>query len=189
MILALVVWLVVRLDIALAGQQTISLDLSDADVAGTVRLLAERGGLNVVISDGVKGKVTAKLVNVPVEDALEILLRVAGLGIVRRGSVIGILPRETLLRQERQEAEARARPTEFRTEIVKLQFAKATELARTLAPFLSPWGKIAADYRTNSLIIRDVPDSSVFQLLEYTAEEARPRARGSSHDGRGRPCM
>jgi type II secretory pathway component HofQ len=76
-----------------------------------------------------------------------------------------------LLKQQRDEAEARALPpVSFRTEIVKLQFANAMDLARTLTPFLSRWGKIAADKRTNSLIIRDTPNSAVFQLFGSKAE-------------------
>jgi type II secretory pathway component HofQ len=153
-------------DATLGGQQRISLDLRDADLVATIRLLAEIGGLNVVINEEVKGTVTVRVEDVSVDDALEVLFRTAGLAETRKGSLIGILPRETLLKQQREEAEARARPpVSFRTEIVKLQFANAMDLARTLTPFLSRWGKIATDKRTNSLIIRDTPNSSVFQLI------------------------
>jgi len=60
MILALVFLLITHLDVSLAGQQTVSLDLKDADVPGTIRLLAETGGLDVVISQEVKGTVTVR---------------------------------------------------------------------------------------------------------------------------------
>ena len=73
------------------------------------------------------------------------------------------MPHGTLLRQQQERAEARGlAPVEFRTEVVKLEYAKATEVARTLAPFLSPWGSMAADRRTNSLIIRDISESAIF---------------------------
>lgn len=165
--------------ITLGGQRRISLDLRDADLVETIRLLAEMGSLNVVISQEVKGTVTLRMEDVSVQDALELLLKTAGLAALRKESLIGILPREALLKRQREDAEAHAQPpVSFRTEIVRLQFAKATELARVLTPFLSRWGRIAADYRTNSLIIRDAPDSSIFQLIESRAEgppEAIPR--------------
>lgn len=167
----------VRPDGSLGGQHRLSLDLRGADLVETLRLLAQIGDLNVVISQEVKGIVTVRLEDVPVQDALEIVLKTAGLAEVRKGSVIGILPYERLLKQQRQEVEAHAQPpVSLQTEFVKLQFAKATELARILAPFLSRWGKIAADSRTNSLIIRDSPDSSIFRLIEHKRGETDQEA-------------
>lgn len=98
---------------SLAQQQTISLDLKDADVVKTIQRLAEIGDLNVVISQEVKGTVTVRLFNVPVEDALEILLQTAGLTMVQKDSVIGILPLKTLLHLDKQQAEARNQGPSF----------------------------------------------------------------------------
>ena len=145
------------------AQSSISLDVRNADLVDVLRLLAQIGGLNVIISSEVKGTVTIHLKEVSAEDFFEILLDTAGLAKVQKGSVIGILPRGTLLRQQQQSDQARGLTLgEFRTEVVKLEYAKATELARTLASFLSPWGSIAADRRTNSLIIRDISESAIF---------------------------
>ena len=47
--------------------------------------------------------------------------------------------------------------------MVPLEHADAEQLADTLAPFLSPQGKIAAYSLTNTLIIKDQP--SVVRLL------------------------
>ena len=70
------------------------------------------------------------------KDAFETLLDSTGLAKVQKGSVIGILPRGSLLRQQQQKDQARGlTPDEFRTEVVKLEYAKAMELAGTLASF------------------------------------------------------
>jgi type II secretory pathway component HofQ len=145
------------------AEQSISLNLRHADLVDVLRMLAQIGGLNVIISSEVKGTITVQVDHVSAKDAFEILLDTAGLAKVQKGSVIGILPQGTLLRQQQQSDQARAlTPSEFRTEVVKLEYAKAMELARTLASFLSPWGTIAADRRTNSLIIRDISESAIF---------------------------
>ncbi|MEE8112756.1 MAG: secretin N-terminal domain-containing protein [Nitrososphaerales archaeon] len=150
--------------VSVHAQPLVSLNLRDADVVKTLRTLAELGSLNVVISPDVHGTVTLRLKDVPVEDALEILLKTMGLAQVRKGSVIGILPRQALLEHQKQLAELRAlRQEEFRTQVVRLNYARATELAHILAPLLSPWGTITPDERTNSLIIRDVVNSPIFQ--------------------------
>lgn len=166
------------------AQSLVSLNVRAADLVNTLRSLAEMGGLNVIISPDVRGTVTLRLKDVPAEDAFEIVVKTTGLAQVRKGSVISILPYERLLRQQRQEAEARAQPPiSLRTEIVKLQFARATELARILASFLSRWGKIAADNRTNSLIIRDSADSSIFQLIEHKRGETDQEAPAPQSNG------
>ena len=41
--------------------------------------------------------------------------------------------------------------------LLPLEYADAEQLADTLAPFLSPQGKISAYSRTNTLIIKDQP--------------------------------
>jgi type II secretory pathway component GspD/PulD (secretin) len=47
--------------------------------------------------------------------------------------------------------------------VVPLRYVKAAKLAPLLATLMSPWGTIAVDERTNGLIIRDIPESPIFQ--------------------------
>jgi type IV pilus assembly protein PilQ len=104
-----------------------------------------------------------RLQGVSVEEALEALLGSTGLAQVRRGAVTGILS-ETLLKQHRLQAERHTLGmAPLRTAVVPLHYSKAAELAPVLAALLSPWGTIAVDERTNSLVIRDIPESPVFQ--------------------------
>jgi type II secretory pathway component GspD/PulD (secretin) len=50
-------------------------------------------------------------------------------------------------------------------QVIQLDYADAENLATVLTPFLSPKGRIVADSRTNSLIIKDEA-SVVRRLLE-----------------------
>ena len=140
--------------VSVHAQPLVSLNVRDADVVKTLRMLAELGNLNVVISPDVRGSITLRLEDVPVEDALDIVVTTTGLSQVRKGSVIGVLPREALLEHRKQLAEMRSMGHgEFRTQVVRLNYARATELVHILAPMLSPWGTITPDERTNSLIV------------------------------------
>lgn len=56
-----------------------SVDLVDADIRSVLRLFAEVGGLNFVMTDEVKGTVTARLTEVHWEDALATILLAKGL--------------------------------------------------------------------------------------------------------------
>ena len=66
--------MLVMLGLARAGGATpadrpVSLELQDADVHGVLRLLAEVGGFDVAVGEGVKGKVTLRLDRVDIYEA------------------------------------------------------------------------------------------------------------------------
>ena len=60
--------------------QRVSLDFKDADIVNVLRLLSEIGGENVVITDDVRGRITLRLVDVPWDQAFNIVLATNGLG-------------------------------------------------------------------------------------------------------------
>ncbi len=154
---------------AAQAQRRVSLNVRHADVRETLRMLTDAGGLNVVIGPDVTGTVMLQLRDVPVEEALQIVLNTAGLVQIREGTTVGILTREAWLRQQRQQVElhtlGRGR---MRVAVVPLRYANAAELAPVLAALLSPWGTIAVDVRTNSLVIRDIAESPLFQQHQHT---------------------
>src|SRR5262250_2389223 len=72
----------------IAASQTISLDVQGAEIRDVLRLLAETGGVNILTGDGVQGTVTARLLDVPWEQALAAVLALTGLAQERQGNVI-----------------------------------------------------------------------------------------------------
>src|SRR5262245_844773 len=108
--------------------KTISLDVQGADVRDVLRLLAETGGVNILTSGEAQGTVTARLLDVPWEQALAAVLSFTGLAQERQGNVILVAPAARLhsARQERLQArqlEAQAEP--WITRVVPLNYAKA----------------------------------------------------------------
>lgn len=137
----------------------VSLDFQDADISNVLRLLADVSGLNIVISDDVKGKVTLKLINVPWDQALDIVLKMNNLGQVREGTIIRVATVASITKQ--QDDEARAKETKVRaedlvTKVVYVNYAKAEDLVETLKKNLSPRGDITIDKRTNTMIVKDI---------------------------------
>src|ERR1051326_6801135 len=53
--------------------QKISLDFKDADILNVLRILSEVGGDNIVATDDVNGRITVRLVDVPWDQALDIV--------------------------------------------------------------------------------------------------------------------
>ncbi|HYV56851.1 MAG TPA: AMIN domain-containing protein, partial [Candidatus Nitrosopolaris sp.] len=70
--------------------QRISLDFKDADLQNVLRVLADVSGLNIVATDDVKGKVTLHLMEVPWDQALDLVLHSNRLEATREGNVVRI---------------------------------------------------------------------------------------------------
>ena len=139
----------------------ISLDLQDTDIDNALRIIAEVSNLNIIASDEVAGKVTLRLVDVPWDQALDVILKTNGLDQVTEGNVVRIAPVDKL-RQEREaliEARKAAQNLEeLSVTYTRISYAKATDLTEQVQSVLSERGSIAVDDRTNQLIIKDIKE-------------------------------
>src|SRR6476660_7734296 len=85
----------------------ISLDFQQADISNVLRLIAEVSGFNMVVGEGVKSKVTMKLVSVPWDQALDMILKMNGLGKIRQGNILWIDTLTNIAKQQSDEMQAR----------------------------------------------------------------------------------
>lgn len=141
------------------SEARISVDFKDADIVDIVRLLSEVGNFQVVIDPGTSCKLTLKLKEVPWDSALDVALRVCGLGSENDGGIVRVAPvaKLTAEHQERRRlAEEQRLNRPLRTVRYTLSYARAAELAPLIKKFLSPRGDVVFDARTNTLIITDV---------------------------------
>ncbi len=137
----------------------ISLDLQDTDIDNALRIIAEVSNLNIIASDDVTGKVTLRLIDVPWDQALDVILKTNGLDQVTEGNVIRIAPIEKL-RQEREALKEAKKAQEALEDLsvryARISYARATELKEQVESVLSERGTVSVDERTNQLIIKDV---------------------------------
>jgi len=137
----------------------ISLDIQDAEIKGVLRLIADVSGLNVISGDDVKGTITTRLVNVPWDQALDVILRTLGLGQTREGNIIRVASSERFAKEQQdivRDKQTIERVEELVTKVVAINYAKAAELKTNLGSLLSQRGSIMVDERTNTMIIKDV---------------------------------
>jgi type IV pilus assembly protein PilQ len=137
----------------------ISIDVKDADILDVLRLFGEVGGLQVVADSSVSCKLTLKLKDVEWPQAFELALRACGLGHDSEGGIAWVAPMSKLVaerQQRRRLEEERQLSGPLRTEIRRLSYARAQELAPLLKSFLSPRGTVVFDARTNTLFITDI---------------------------------
>jgi type IV pilus assembly protein PilQ len=149
--------------------QKISLEFKDADIKNVFRLLAEVSGKNIVITDDVNRKITVRLIEVPWDQAMDLIIDTNGLGKDETGNVIRISTAGRL--KSERDALAAARKSEenlepLQTAYLTVNYAKVMkgqtdtstdkDLVEKVKALLSPRGRVEADQRTNTLIVRDI---------------------------------
>lgn len=166
--------------------EALSMEFQDVEIRTVLDILAQFTDMNIVASDSVAGNITLRLINVPWDQALDIILKSKNLGKRENGNVILVAPSAELATQEAQELEAQLAVEAYeplRTEYIRLSYAKAADVLNLISQgsggsnrsssgttssssrvddnntLLSNRGTVTVDERTNTLIIKDVPRS------------------------------
>ena len=136
----------------------ISLDFQQADISNVLRLIAEVSGFNMVVGEGVKSKVTMKLVSVPWDQALDMILKMNGLGKIRQGNILWIDSLANIAKQQNEETQAKdakMKAEDLVDRVFYIRNLQATEMMTALRSYLSPRGLMQTSQGTNALIVRD----------------------------------
>ncbi len=154
-------------------------DFQGADLRAVLRSFAELSGLNIVIDSAVDGTVDIKLMRVPWDQALDVILKSNKLSYIVEGNVVRIVPLSVLdaENQARQKLADSQAPTSIETRAYTLNYARAEELEPLLkVAVLSKFGSVQHDKRTNTLIVRDLPDRLIATAdLIATLDKAEPQ--------------
>lgn len=141
----------------------LSFDFQNIDIRALIQLIAKNSGYNFIISDTVKGNITLNLKGVTWQQALDTILKTHALAQRQIGNVIFISTLQeitTTQAMELKSAETLANMAPLKSELVRLSYTNATDIATLLkgqgGSLLSSRGEVAVDARTNSIIIRDI---------------------------------
>ena len=137
----------------------ISIEAQDEDLLNVFRLISEESGVNLVVDDEVRGKITIKLRKIPWDQALTVIMKAKGLGYVRDGNILRISSLEKLKHEAdlaAQLVESRNKTDPLKVKVIPISYANVSDLRTQSQNFLSERGKIAFDNRTNSLIVTDI---------------------------------
>ena len=171
----------------------VTFNFQDIPVRSALQLIADISGLNLVASDSVGGSVTLRLVNVPWDQALDVILRAKSLDKRRNGNVVWVAPQAELAKYEQDVADAKLKAqdtAELVTDYVPISYGKAADIAKLLTTgsmqgggggggtnqqrgFLSPRGSVSFDERTNTLLLNDTPEK-IRQLRDLIAVLDKP---------------
>jgi type IV pilus assembly protein PilQ len=142
--------------------EKLSLNFQDIEVRAALQIIADFTGLNMVVSDTVKGSISLRLKDVPWDQALDIILKTKGLGMRKMGNVMLVAPSTEISSREKDELESQKKISELEpthSELIQINYAKAADFATFIrskeSSLLSDRGTVTVDERTNSLLIQD----------------------------------
>ena len=153
--------------------EPLSMEFQDVSVRTVLDVLGQFTNNNIVAADNVTGNITLRLINVPWDQALDIILKSKNLGKRQNGNVILVAPIDELEKAEDDVLKKQAERKKFlplRTEYVRLNYAKAAEVMKLIddanrgnrgegisktALLDHPDGVVTSDPRTNTIIIKD----------------------------------
>ncbi len=141
--------------------QKISLDFKDADIKNVFRLLAEVSGLNIIVTNDVNRRITVRLVEVPWDQAMDLIIATNGLDKEQIGNVVRISTAGTL-KAEKDALIAAKKAKEdlepMQTVYFTLNYARAKELEAKIRPLMSKRADnaLVVDDRSNTIMIRDI---------------------------------
>jgi type IV pilus assembly protein PilQ len=177
------------LDASVAADGKIeSLHVKNEDLANVLELLSRQYHLNIIASKNVKGKVTADLYNVTIEQVLDAICRSNGLQWSREENAV-------YLCTEEEGKAARIHESRMVTEVFSLNYLTADDAAKLIAPALSAKGTSAVNTPSakglpsgsggdvgansfalpDSVIVRDFPENVERVRAILKAMDRRPR--------------
>lgn len=165
--------------------EPLSMEFQDVSIRTVLDVLGQFTENNIVAADNVQGNITLRLINVPWDQALDIILKSKNLGQRKNGNVILVAPADELAAREIKEREDAKKIDELaplRKEYIRLNYAKAQDVHELLdkadssssstgsnqTSLFSPRGSATFDARTNTIIINDTSESiaSIRELIE-----------------------
>ncbi len=165
--------------------ERLTLNFQNIDVRAVLQVLADFSGFNIVVSDTVQGTITLRLVDVPWDQALDIILQNKKLDKRQQGNVIWVAPAQEIAEQEKVRLDALNQSIEkgvLVTESFQVNYHSAAEIYAMISndntggggggsntkKMLSDRGMATFDMRTNKLFITDVEErlQAVRELLK-----------------------
>ncbi len=144
----------------------ISLDFQNAEIVPIFRFIGDISGYNVVVHPSVSGTVTLKLLNVPWDQALDIILNIFGLAKTIEGNIMTIAPTtvfDKIAKDQAQHKKTQEVTAELVLRTIHLEHIDVNDMKREIdnRKVLSPRGTLTVDSTGNDLWVEDTEESLV----------------------------
>lgn len=122
----------------LSNADNVTLDFKEADIQNVLKIISYKAGVNIVTTPEVLGNVSIRMVDVPWETALDVILKTYGFSYQKQGNILLVTKMENMAKLQAEEP--------LQTEIFTLKFLDAQDAQKILIPLLSSRGRISVLY-------------------------------------------
>ena len=150
----------------------ISFNFQNISVNAILNVIGDFANLNLVVGNDVGGTLSLRLIDVPWDQALDIILETMGLEQRRNGNIIFIDTAANIRAREQARFQALAQMQSvapLQTALIQVNYSSASDFAALLREtqgtdggedrgVLSPRGAVTVDERTNNLLVTDTAD-------------------------------
>lgn len=145
----------------------ITIQVREADVRDILRLIGDASGFNIVMSPEVQGKLSLSLVDVPWDQALDVVLQSLNLGAERNQNVLRVLTLASMASSKQQELAAKVASEASAPRVTKVFPISYADL-ESISKLIKTFGKngpgestatVDVDKRTNSIVVQDIADN------------------------------
>ena len=132
----------------------ISLNFQNIDIIEALKYLAIKGGINIIPTRKVSGRVTLKVDNAPLKDIFDIMLRSNNLAYDKRGSIYNVMTEE-----EYKVLYGKSFSDTRKVKVFHLTYAIPEQIMKLCENMKSEIGKIFLDSESGSLVVIDTPQN------------------------------
>jgi general secretion pathway protein D len=142
------------------GDEYITLNFSNIDIAALVKVMSEFTRRNFILDEKVAGKVTLMTpTKVSPEEAYQVFLsalEIKGFTAVEDGKIIRIIPSATAKQSGLKVVEdGELKGEGYVSRLIRLSYVNPNDIVRTLTPLITKDGTLIANPATNSIIVTD----------------------------------
>jgi len=141
-------------------QGTVSLDLRNIDVVDALKFLAMKGGINIITSKAVSGRVTLMVTAAPIQDVFDLMLRSNNLAYDRQGDIYSVMTQE-----EYRALYGKSFSDVRQVKAFSLNYTVPKRAYDMLDALKSEIGRVIVDEETGNVLLLDSP-----QQLEMLSE-------------------
>jgi len=153
---------------AFAKGSTVDLSLRDVELSAAMEMLSKKEKVNVVLAEGVTGKVSINLYGVDVDDAIHIIANAAGYSVEKRGGSYHVIKHEDVNNYSSS--------NQLQIKTFKLRYSSASSVSEVLTQYLSSYGTMTLLEERNMIVVEDTPEflrriSILLKELDYRPKQ------------------
>jgi len=145
-------------------EQRISLDLRNIDILESLKFLAAKTGLNMIVTKGVTGRITLSVENAVTKDVFDIMLRSNGLAYAKQGDIYNVMTEA-----EYKNLYGKNFYDSRQVKVFRLKYAMPDQAFNLLDALKSEIGRVLVDQEAGNAMIMDTPEK--ISQMEKSLEE------------------